>query len=113
MFAYLFGGLARQTTSPIADLDIALYFEEDVDMVEEKLVVLGQLMERLDTDEIDLVVLNTAPLPLKARVIQNKQVLVDRKPFLRHVFESLALREYFDFFLEERAIFDRKFFHDR
>lgn len=109
VFAYLFGGLVRSRPSFLADVDIALYLEENADIVAEKLNVLGLLIEHLNTDEIDLIILNTAPLPLKARIIQNNQVLVDRKPFLRYAFESLTLRMYFDFSLKEQAFFQRRF----
>ena len=57
--------------------------------------ILGKLSEILHTDEIDLVILNTASLPLLARIIKNKKILTDKDPFLRHKFESLTLRKYF------------------
>jgi hypothetical protein len=50
-----------------------------------------------------------SPLPLKAKIIQNKKVLVDKDPNLRYSFESLTLREYFDFSIKEKAILYRRF----
>jgi len=44
-----------------------------------------------------VVVLNTAPTALTGRILQARQVIFDRDPFRRHLFESLALREFFDF----------------
>ena len=108
-FAYLFGSLVRSETSLLADVDIAVYLKENTDMAAEKLSILGSLIEHLDTDEIDLVIFNTAPLPLKARIIQNRQILVDKEPSRRHAIESLTLRMYFDFFLKEQALFQRRF----
>ena len=109
LYAYLFGSLARNVFSPFSDIDIAVYIGDVPDLIDEKLELLGDLMDNLGTDEIDLVVLNTAPLPLKARVLRNKEILLDRKPYLRHSFESLVLREYFDFSIKEASILERRF----
>jgi len=109
LFAYLFGGLARGTSSPSSDIDVAVFIDDSTDLVSEKQKLLGDLIDSLRTDEIDLVLLNTAPLPLKARVIRNNEILIDRKPYLRHAFESLVLREYFDFSVIEEAILKRRF----
>jgi len=109
LFAYLFGGLARGTSSPSSDIDVAVFIDDRSDLTVEKLDLLSDLIDNLGTDEIDLVLLNTAPLPLKARVIRNNEILVDRKPYLRHTFESLVLREYFDFSVLEEAILKRRF----
>lgn len=109
IFAYLFGGLAKGRISPVSDIDIAVYLANVDDILEAKLEILSLLSDTLNTDEIDLVILNTAPLPLRARIIQNKKVLVDKDPALRYSFESLVLREYFDFSIKERAIFSRRY----
>jgi len=109
IFAYLFGGLAKGRISPVSDIDIAVYLANVDDILEVKLEILSLLSDTLNTDEIDLVILNTAPLPLRARIIQNKKVLVDKDPALRYSFESLMLREYFDFSIKERAIFSRRY----
>ena len=109
IFAYLFGGLAKGRISPVSDIDIAVYLANVDDILEVKLEILSLLSDTLNTDEIDLVILNTAPLPLRARIIQNKKVLVDKDPALRYSFESLVLREYFDFSIKERAIFSRRY----
>ncbi len=109
VFAYLFGGLARGKVSPLSDVDIAIYMVEDAEITQEKLEILGKLNEILKTDEVDLVILNTAPLPLAARIIKNKIILVDKMPFKRHAFESLVIREYFDFSRKELDIFKGKY----
>lgn len=109
VFAYLFGGLVGGKLRPLSDVDIAVYLAEDSDISQERFEILGRLMELLKTEEIDLVVLNTAPLPLRARIIRHKKILVDKMPTLRHSFESLTLREYFDFSVKEQDILFRRF----
>ncbi len=109
LFVYLFGGLAKGKPTPLSDVDIAVYLSKGGDVAQEKMEILGKLMDILGTDEIDLVMLNTASLPLKARIIENKKVITDKDPFVRHKFESLTLREYFDFSVKEMGIFKRRY----
>lgn len=109
LFAYLFGSLAKGKLTPLSDVDIAVYLSNGGDIAREKIEILGELMNILGTEEIDLVVLNTASLPLRARIIDKKMVVTDKDPFLRHKFESLTLREYFDFSVKEMEIFKRRY----
>jgi len=55
--------------------------------------------------ELDLVILNTAPTSLAGRILQNKRILIDKEPFKRHEYESVTLREFFDFSIKEKSIF--------
>lgn len=109
VFAYLFGSMARNTVSPLSDVDIAVYLSDVSDLEEERLEISGRLAVILGTDEIDLVILNTAPLPLRARIVRDRTVLTDKNPSQRYEFESLVLREYFDFSVKERNILTRRF----
>ena len=111
LFAYLFGSIARGRPSSLSDVDFAVYFSEDADVLERKMEILGKLIELLETDEIDLVILNSAPLALRMKILETKKVIVDNAPFLRHDYESLTMREYFDFSIREMAILERRFLH--
>lgn len=103
VFAYLFGSQVREKPTPMSDVDIAVFIEGE-NLQDSKLAILGDLLDGLETDDIDLVILNTAPLALKGRMIRNRKILIARKPFIRHSFESLTVREYFDFSIREAAI---------
>lgn len=109
LFAYLFGSSATGTVTPMSDVDVAVYLNPHTDTKKEKFYLIGTLIETLQTDAIDLVILNTAPLTLTAWIIQNKDILVDKSPFKRHAFESLILRQYYDFSLKEKYLFERRF----
>jgi predicted nucleotidyltransferase len=111
LFAYLFGSLAKGKIAPLSDVDIAIYCSEEIGLVVRKLEILGELTRLLQTDEIDLVVLNSAPITLRMKILENKKVIVDNDPFLRHRYESLVMREYFDFSILEMAILERRFLH--
>jgi uncharacterized protein len=107
IFAYLFGGLARDRSKPLSDVDIALYLKDS-----KKLNFLSLYLEiskTLGTDEIDLIVLNTAPVSLTGRILQHRKILVDKDPFLRHRYESRILRNFFDFSLKEKEILQRRY----
>ena len=109
LFAYLFGGLVKGKLQPLTDVDFAVYLAESSSLSEIKLDILGNLIDILQTDEIDLVVLNTAELPLQMNVLKTKKVIVDKDPFARHKFESLAMRKFFDFSMIESAILHRRY----
>jgi hypothetical protein len=73
------------------------------------LEMFGRIADILGTDEIDLVILNNAPLSLTGRILQERKILVDKEPFVRHLFESRILREFFDFTVKERDILKRRY----
>ena len=54
-------------------------------------------------------VLNRAPTALLGRIVQSRRVIADRDPFLRHRFESLALRQFLDFRIFEQRFLDARF----
>jgi uncharacterized protein len=112
-FAYFFGSIGRGKRLPLSDIDIAIYLKDLSEISEKKLEILGVLINLLETDEIDLVILNGAPLTLKMKILESKTIVVDHSPFLRHRFESLMMREYFDFSVVEKAILERRFLSGR
>ena len=111
LFAYLFGGLSRGVLLPLSDVDVAVYLADNLYVKEDKLDILGKLMEILQTDEIDLVILNTAGLPMVINVLRNKRIIVDKDAFARHTFESLSMRKYFDFSIKESELLKRRYLH--
>ena len=109
LFAYLFGGLARGKPQPLSDVDIAIYLRTGGKVAERKLEILGNLVTILQTDEIDLVLLNTASLALVMNIVKARKIIVDKDPFSRHIFESVTMRKYFDFSIKESAMLQRRY----
>jgi predicted nucleotidyltransferase len=109
LFAYLFGGLARGKRRPLSDVDIAVWLTGTRNKAKAKLDLIESLSDVLGTEEIDLVVLNAQEnVPLAAEVLRACKVIVDKSPFERYKFESLALRKYFDFQPRELNILQSK-----
>lgn len=55
---------------------------------------------------IDIVILNTAPTPLKYEIFKTGRILLDRNPDLRRLFTALTLQEYFDYKIVEDTYFN-------
>jgi len=109
IFAYLFGSLAAGEPRPLSDVDIAVYLRETRNLAAYKLDLFERLSDALGTSEIDLVMLNTAPVSLSGRILQRRMVLVDKEPFRRQAYESETLRAFFDFRTKEEALFARRY----
>jgi predicted nucleotidyltransferase len=108
VFAYLFGGLARGERRPLSDVDIAVCLADTVGAADAKLDILGKIIDILGTDEIDLVILNTASPALAMNVLRKKRVVADNNPAMRHRFESLAFKKYFDFLPVELGMLTKR-----
>ena len=108
-FAYLFGSYAKDKQTHLSDIDIAVYMKDDNHVFDIKLGILRDLTKILETDDIDLVILNKAPISLLTKILANKAILIDKDPPVRHAFESLNMRKGFDFSYLEKRILEQRF----
>ena len=76
IFAYLFGGFAKGRVTRLSDVDLALYLKKAKGL--DYLALFRDISKTLGTDEMDLIILNTAPLSLTGRILQNRKVLLDK-----------------------------------
>ena len=109
LFAYLFGGLVRGGQKPLSDVDLAVFLTGMAGLAEYKFDLFDRLTDALGTNELDLVILNNAPVSIAGRVLQNKKTLVDKDPFRRHSYESVTLREFWDFSVKEKDVLCRRY----
>ncbi|MBV7275104.1 nucleotidyltransferase domain-containing protein [Clostridium sp. PL3] len=96
-FAYIFGSQATGEASESSDIDIAVCFSKNYEGMEEAFIR-GDIIEEgkaFFKRDVDVVSINTASLLLKYEIIHNGVIIKD--DYERADFESLALREYFDF----------------
>ena len=55
---------------------------------------------------IDIVILNSAPVPLKHRILKTGRLIIDRDPEYSKHFTASAIQEYFDYRFIEDVYFD-------
>ena len=95
LFAYLFGSSARGTATEASDVDLAVYVAQDLALIDEA---------RLQTDlgaalgrEVDLVILNSAPLWLQFRILGEGAIVFSRDEAKRVAFRERVERSFLDF----------------
>jgi predicted nucleotidyltransferase len=97
--AYLFGSRARGDFSSISDYDFAVQLDEKFPKhkhIDIKLALIGDLCSFLKSDDVDVVILNEAPLLLKHRVIKDRKILFCRSQLKRIRYETSILIQYLD-----------------
>jgi predicted nucleotidyltransferase len=85
-FVYLYGSRAAGTAGPESDVDLAAYFGDDP----------PQSFEVLLPPEVDLLVLDRAPLELAGRVAVGGRLLFEDDPATRVRWEATTRKIYFD-----------------
>lgn len=99
LFGYLFGSYGKGKPGPLSDVDIAVFLDKTVgeqDFFEEKLNLVGIANEVLGTDEVDLVILNEAPLSLQFQVLKTGKLLFSKDEKARIDFETKTIDYYLD-----------------
>lgn len=99
--AYLAGSLTnRSTFGHLSDVDIAILLTDQIksdQFLDYQLYFFSELAKRLESDTIDVVILNQASLLLKLQVIKYGQILFSRDEKQRVMFETKAVMDYLDF----------------
>src|SRR5215467_10115461 len=99
--AYLAGTLSSRTAfGHLTDVDIAILLMEQIksdQFLDYQLYFFSELAKRLESDSIDVVILNQASLLLKLQVIKYGQILFSRDEKQRISFETKAVMDYLDF----------------
>ncbi|MDQ3725589.1 MAG: nucleotidyltransferase domain-containing protein [Actinomycetota bacterium] len=97
--AMLIGSQARGEAGPLSDVDIAVWHEPDLDRDQRwdlQLSLMGAAQKTLQTNEVDVVMLNDAPPLLQHRAIRDAVRLVERDRPQRVRFETRAILDYLD-----------------
>ncbi len=94
---YLFGSTAKGKKGPMSDYDFAIYLSDE-SKSDIKIELMGRLSDILNTDKIDIVVLNFTESPeLKFNIIKDGKLIYEVEPY-KVLIEPAILRDYFDFY---------------
>ncbi len=91
---------SRATFEDLTDVDIAVLLMEQIksdQFLDYQLYLFTELAKRLESDTIDVVILNQAYLLLKLQVVKYGQILYCRDEKQRVAFETRAVMDYLDF----------------
>lgn len=105
-FAYLFGTYAKNSTSPLSDIDIAIYLDEKIKEEERfnfRLELIARVSKLLKREDIDLIILNDSYISLAYEVIYYGKLIFSNNELKRIRFEAKVMSLYFD----------RKYYYDR
>ncbi len=99
--AYLAGSLSTRTSfGHLSDVDIAILLMDQIksdQFLDYQLYFFSELAKRLESESIDVVILNQSSLLLKLQVIKYGQILFTRDEKQRVSFETKAVMDYLDF----------------
>jgi predicted nucleotidyltransferase len=109
--AYLFGSHGRGTANPLSDVDVAVLLDRCLSPQERGQIHLrlaADLMAVLRRDDVDVVILNSAPVLLRHRIVRDGRLLFVADEEERASFVADTLLRYLDlrpmFALLERAM---------
>lgn len=100
--AYLFGSHAHGRTHKKSDIDIAVRFQKK-NATFKKILHLSNELSKLFSGPVDLVPLDSAPLPLQFRIFAGRELLYAKKPKEEILKQAKSLSLYHDF----------KYYYDR
>lgn len=92
---YIFGSYAKGTNGKDSDLDIAVLLEDNYNPLD-KLALIGEFIDILKRNDIDLVILNNANSVLKHQVIKYGKLAYMQDEDIKVNFEVRVLKEYMD-----------------
>jgi uncharacterized protein YutE (UPF0331/DUF86 family)/predicted nucleotidyltransferase len=99
--AYLAGSLPGRTSfGHLSDVDIAILLMDQIksdQFLDYQMYFFSELAKRLESESIDVLILNQSSLLLKLQVIKYGQILFSRDEKQRISFETKAVMDYLDF----------------
>lgn len=107
LFAYLFGSVARHSSSLLSDIDIAVFLAPDAKdaYFDTKLSLYADFCRVLKRNDIDVIVLNSSTnIVLLDEIVRSGFVLFDSDRDLREQFELKVIHSAIDFKEQRLAV---------
>lgn len=105
---YLFGSYACNKDNKLSDIDLGLLLDDNYDK-NIKLSILADLAKN-NLCNVDLVLLNEAPLMLKFEIVKHNNIIYKRQDFDSAGYFSIIVRKYLDFepFIEVQRAYSKE-----
>ena len=104
VFAYLFGTQASGETTPLSDVDVAVYPARPLDL-DRRLGIIQRMSVKTTCDDLDVTFLNRVDnLYILKAIVDDGIVMLDRDPDRRAMFEVMVQHRFIDF-VHQRKIF--------
>ena len=102
---YAFGSLANQTLKPLSDLDFGVLLNGRLgkkQRFEKELELIGVFTDTFQTDEIDLINMNDAPMRMAFEILKTGKILTCKNTQDLIDFRERLVKKYLDFkFVQE------------
>lgn len=95
----LIGSQARASAGPLSDIDLGVWHEPDLSQPARlalRLELAACASRALGTDEVDIVMLNSATPLMRHRAVRDARRLIERDPRTRVRLETRAILDYLD-----------------
>lgn len=102
LLSYIFGSQLRGKTGPLSDYDFAVFLSRKPSF-QFKYKLKNKLMNVLNTGQVDLVILDDAPVELKYKVVATGKIIFQKNSAAKVEFEADTLSRYFDYLPVLRA----------
>lgn len=104
---FLFGSYGTCYETEFSDIDLGvLFFHDGVPDLKGELKLTNLLCRASGRDNIDMVVLNKAPLPLRYRIIADGQLLFDRNHVYTSDFLAITYKLFLDYNIDYQKFMD-------
>lgn len=97
---FAFGSFATGPLKPLSDLDFGILLNDRLDKsqrFEKHLELIGLFTDTFRTDEIDLIILNDAPLRMAFQILKTGRMLTCRNTTALIDFRERVVKKYLDF----------------
>lgn len=97
--AYLFGSHSKGKQGPLSDIDIGVYLSRKMDKkerFEKRLELIGSICTLLQTNNLDIVVINDSPPVLNFEIIEPNCLIYEKTHDLKVEVEVSIMSAYYD-----------------
>jgi len=104
---FLFGSYGTDYQTQFSDIDLGmLFFPNAVPDLKGEMGLAGLFCSALGRDDVDLVVMNKAPLPLRYRIVAEGELLYERDYAYTSDFLAATYKFFLDYSIDYRTFMD-------